>query len=136
MWKQALGVRTELFNQEWKVYLTTRRAMQFDVLRAGWIGDYNDANTFLELLKGGVGSMNPAGYNSSEYDALMRKAETETDLEVRAKLMQKAEGILLKDMPIIPIYHYTTQHLVSPRVKGWKDNVMDVHPTRYLSLAP
>ena len=53
MWKQALGVKTELFNQEWKVYLTTRRAKQFEVLRAGWIGDYNDANTFLELLKGG-----------------------------------------------------------------------------------
>ena len=136
MWKQALGVRTELFNQEWKVYLTTRRAKQFEVLRAGWIGDYNDANTFLELLKGDVGTMNPAGYTNSEYDALMRKAETETDLEVRAKLMQKAESILLRDLPIIPIYHYTTQHLVSPRVKGWKDNVMDVHPTRYLSLVP
>ena len=80
--------------------------------------------------------MNPAGYANAEYDALMRKAETETDLEVRAKLMQKAESILLRDLPIIPIYHYTTQHLVSPRVKGWKDNVMDVHPTRYLSLVP
>ena len=136
MWKKALGVRTELFNQEWKVYLTTRRARQFEVLRAGWIGDYNDANTFLELLKGTVGSMNPAGYGNSEYDALMQKAERETDLAARAKLMQKAEGILLQDLPIIPIYHYTTQHLVSPRVKGWKDNVMDVHPTRFLSLAP
>ena len=66
----------------------------------------------------------------------MRKAERETDLKVRAGIMQKAEGILLKDLPIIPIYHYTTQHLVSPRVKGWTDNVMDVHPTRHLSLAP
>jgi len=136
MWKKALGVQTELFNQEWKVYLTTRKAKQFEVLRAGWIGDYNDANTFLELLKGTVGTMNPAGYANSEYDALMRKAESETDLEVRAKLMQKAENILLNDLPIIPIYHYTTQHMVSSRVKGWKDNVMDVHPTRYLSLAP
>ena len=106
------------------------------MLRAGWIGDYNDANTFLELLKGDVGTMNPAGYANSDYDALMRKAEKETDLEVRAGLMQKAEEILLKDLPIIPIYHYTTQHLVSPRVKGWVDNVMDVHPTRFLSLAP
>ena len=136
MWKQALGVKTELFNQEWKVYLTTRRAKQFEVLRAGWIGDYNDANTFLELFKGDVGTMNPAGYVNSEYDVLMRKAERETDLKVRAGLMQKAESILLKDLPIIPIYHYTTQHLVSPRIKGWTDNVMDVHPTRHLSLAP
>ena len=136
MWKQALGVQTELFNQEWKVYLTTRKAKQFEVLRAGWIGDYNDANTFLELLKGDVGTINPAGYANAEYDALMRKAEKETDLKVRAGLMQKAESILLKDLPIIPIYHYTTQHLVSPRVKGWTDNVMDVHPTRHLSLAP
>ena len=136
MWKKALGVRTELFNQEWKVYLTTRKAKQFEVLRAGWIGDYNDANTFLELLKGDVGTMNPAGYVNSEYDALMRKAEKETDLAARAKLMQRAETILLKELPIIPIYHYTTQHLVASRVKGWKDNVMDVHPTRHLWLAP
>lgn len=136
MWKQALGVKTELVNQEWKVYLATRRAMQFQVVRSGWIGDYNDANTFLELLKGDVGSMNPAGYVNPEYDALLRKAERETDLEVRSGLMMKAESMLLKDLPIIPIYHYTTQHLVSRRVNGWIDNVMDVHPTRHLSLSP
>ena len=136
MWKQALGVKTELINQEWKVYLATRRTMQFQVVRSGWIGDYNDANTFLELLKGNVGRLNPSGYANSEYDRSMHDAERETDLKARAKLMRTAEGILLKDLPIIPIYHYTTQHMVSPRVGGWVDNVMDVHSTRHLSLSP
>ena len=105
-------------------------------MRSGWIGDYNDANTFLELLKGDVGPMNPAGYANPRYDEYMRKAETETDALVRSNLMRQAERVLLQDLPIIPIYHYTTQHLVSQRVTGWTDNVMDVHPTKQLSLAP
>jgi oligopeptide transport system substrate-binding protein len=136
MWKQALGVKTELINQEWKVYLATRRAMQFQVVRSGWIGDYNDANTFLELLKGNVGRLNPSGYANSEYDKTLHEAERETDMKVRSELMRAAESVLLKDLPIIPIYHYTTQHMVSHRVSGWIDNVMDVHLTKHLSLSP
>lgn len=136
MWKQVLGVKTELVNQEWKVYLATRRAKQFQIVRSGWIGDYNDANTFLELLKSSVGALNPAGYVNPAYDALMSRAEKETDGGVRSRLMRDAETILLKDLPLIPLYHYTTQHLISDRVKGWIDNVMDVHPTKHLSLSP
>ena len=134
MWKKTLGVRTTLLNQEWKVYLTSRRALQFEICRAGWIGDYNDANTFLELLKGNVGPLNPAGYANPRYDALMAKAETATDMARRAGLMQEAERLMLADMPIVPIYHYTTQHLVTAAVRGWQDNIMDVHPSRWLSL--
>ncbi|HJP22366.1 MAG: peptide ABC transporter substrate-binding protein [Alphaproteobacteria bacterium] len=134
MWKKTLGVRTTLMNQEWKVYLTSRRALQFEICRAGWIGDYNDANTFLELLKGNVGPLNPAGYANPRYDALMAKAETATDMARRAELMQEAERLMLADMPIVPIYHYTTQHLITAAVRGWQDNIMDVHPSRWLSL--
>ncbi len=134
MWKKTLGVRTTLLNQEWKVYLTSRRALQFEICRAGWIGDYNDANTFLELLKGTVGALNPTGYANPRYDALMAKAEIATDMAGRARLMQDAERQMLNDMPIVPIYHYTTQHLVSAAVGGWQDNIMDVHPSRWLSL--
>ena len=110
--------------------------MQFQVVRSGWIGDYNDANTFLELLKGNVGRLNPSGYANPEYDKTLREAERETDMKVRSEQMKSAERILLKDLPIIPIYHYTTQHMVSHRVSGWVDNVMDVHLTKHLSLSP
>jgi oligopeptide transport system substrate-binding protein len=50
----------------------------------------------------------------------------------RAEQMQQAEALLLQDLPLIPLYHYTTQHLVSPAIDGWVDNVMDIHPSRYL----
>jgi oligopeptide transport system substrate-binding protein len=134
MWKKVLGVRTRLRNEEWKVYVDSRSQMKFQVARAGWIGDYNDANTFLELFKSDVGGMNPSAYANKEYDALMRQAALRVETKARAELMQRAEQVMLADMPVIPIYFYTTQHLVSHRVSGWIDNVKDVHPTRYLKL--
>lgn len=134
MWKKVLGVRTRLRNEEWKVYVDSRSQMKFQVARAGWIGDYNDANTFLELFKSDVGGMNPAAYANKEYDALMRQAALTVEIKARAELMQRAEQVMLADMPVIPIFFYTTQHLVSHRVSGWIDNVKDVHPTRYLKL--
>ena len=133
MWKQALGVKVSLRNEEWKVYLNSRTQRQFQMIRSGWIGDYNDAYTFLSLFRSDVGTMNPAAYKNVEFDHLLQQSEKEIDITKRAELMQKAERILLADLPIIPIYHYTTQHLVSNNVKGWEDNVMDVHSSRYLS---
>jgi len=65
----------------------------------------------------------------------MQQAEKETDSKKRVELMQQAEKVLLAEMPLIPIYYYTTQHLVKPAIKGWKDNVMDVHPTRFLDVS-
>ena len=134
MWRKVLGVRARLRNEEWKVYLDTRSQMRFEVARGGWIGDYNDANTFLELMKSDVGEMNPAAYANPEYDRLVKQAEVTPEPAARAELMQRAERLMLSQMPIIPIYFYTTQHLVAARVRGWVDNVMDVHPTRYLSI--
>ncbi len=136
MWKKVLGVKTRLRNEEWKVYLDSRKKRDFQIIRAGWIGDYNDAYTFLSLFKSDVGQMNPSGYANAEYDALIKKAESTIDLNRRAKLMQQAEARLLADLPLIPLYYYTTQHLISPSIEGWQDNVMDVHPSRFLRKKP
>ncbi len=134
MWKQTLGVQTNLRNEEWKVYLNSRKQKQFQVVRSGWIGDYNDAYSFLSLFKSDVGEMNTAAYNSAAYDKLIHAAENEVDADKRREDLQQAEQVLLADMPIIPVYHYTTQHLVNPKITGWVDNVMDVHPSQYLGL--
>jgi len=131
--KQALGVRVKLRNEEWKVYLNSRSQGDFQILRAGWIGDYNDASNFLDLFRSDVGTMNPASWKNSDYDRLMKQAESELDTVKRADLMQQAETILLDEMPLIPIYYYTSKHLVNADLKGWQDNVMDVHASRYLS---
>jgi oligopeptide transport system substrate-binding protein len=132
MWKQFLGVETSLRNEEWKVYLESRNKKQFEVMRAAWIGDYVDPYSFLELLRGDIGEQNPAGYSNPAYDQAADKAANEKDPATRLKLLAEAEKTLLADMPIIPIYFYTQQHMVSDSVKGWQDNLMDWHPTRYL----
>lgn len=134
MWKQVLGVKTNLRNEEWKVYLNSRRQKQFQVVRASWIGDYNDAHSFLSLFKSDVGEMNTSGYANPEYDRLLQEAENQTDPQQRRAAMEQAERVLLADMPLIPVYFNTSQHLVSSKVRGWEDNIMDVHHSQYLRL--
>ena len=132
MWKQTLGIKVSLRNEEWKVYLNSRKQRQFQLIRNGWIGDYNDASNFLDLFRSDVGTMNPSAWKNSDYDKLMQQAESETDSQKRIDIMQQAERLLLEEMPLIPIYYYTTQHLLNSNIKGWQDNVMDIHPSRYL----
>lgn len=134
MWKQTLGAEVTLRNEEWKVYLASRAAKSFQMLRLAWIGDYNDANTFLELLKSDIGAQNAQGYRNPAYDALMKRAERTIDLPARARMMEEAERLALDDLPIIPIYHYVSKRLVKPWVSGWVDNIVDIHPSRYLSV--
>ena len=116
------------------MYLQNRRLQtKTQVFRAGWIGDYNDANTFLEILQSTHG-LNDTGYKSPEFDMLLARASVEADPEVRAQLQQKAEQVLLQDLPVIPIYFYVTKRLVSPRVTGWIGNIMDHHQSRFMRL--
>ncbi|WP_225770084.1 peptide ABC transporter substrate-binding protein [Inquilinus sp. Marseille-Q2685] len=135
MWKKTLGVDVTLQNQEWGTFQETRDKKQFpDIARHGWIGDYNDANNFLELETAYIGEQNTSGYDNPKYDELMKKAGLETDLAKRGELMVEAEKMMIQDLPIIPIYFYTTKHAVSPAVKGWQDNVQDYHLSRWLSV--
>ena len=132
MWKQVLGVEATLRNEEWKVYLASRDEKNFQIARASWVGDYNDANTFLELFLSDAGPMNTTGFADPQFDELVRAAAFQPDLVQRAAMLKEAEGVLLDEAALIPIYHYTTQHMVKPHVGGWMNNVKDVHPTRYL----
>lgn len=135
MWREALGVRTRLLNEEFKVFLANRRMRQeTEVFRAGWIGDYNDAFTFLEILHSGHG-MNDTGYRSADFDALLERARHEADSEARRELLQAAERQLLEDMPVLPMYFYTSRRLVRPELVGWQGNVMDQQPSRYMYFA-
>lgn len=125
MWKNALGVETTLVNQEWKVYLQTmKQHSKTQVFRAGWIGDYNDANSFAELMLTGHGQNHP-GYSNAAYDALLAAAGVEQDSAKRRALLERAEAILLHDLPVIPIYFYSTRRLVKPYVAGHEGNIMD-----------
>jgi oligopeptide transport system substrate-binding protein len=135
MWKQKLGIETTIQNEEWATFLESRDSKTFqDIARHGWIGDYNDANNFLELLRSDIGPNNTSAYANPEFDKLMIASTTEQDPAKRQGLMEVAEKIMLADFPIIPIYFYTSRHMLSEAVKGWQDNAQDQHPTRFLSI--
>jgi oligopeptide transport system substrate-binding protein len=125
MWKQVLGVETAITQQEWKVFIDTRNQKRdTQVYRQGWIGDYNDAFTFAELLRSTAGQ-NDTGYNNPEYDRLVTAAQSELDVGKRAELLQAAERTLLADMPILPLYYYVSTRMLKPWVRGFHPNVMD-----------
>ena len=134
MWKKTLGVETEMTNQEWKVFLATRQEkQQTQIFRAGWIGDYNDANTFLELYTSKAG-LNDSGYSNAKYDELLQQASQEQDAGKRAALLHAAEKQLVDDYVIAPIYSYVSKRLVKPYVKGYTANVMNQNPSRFLRI--
>ena len=120
MWKQKLGVATELANFEWKTYLSIRGNQEFDVARSAWCGDYNEASTFLDLLTTTHGA-NDGKYSNEQVDALMRASKTAQNPN---EMYSQVEQILADDMAIIPIYHYANTFLLSADIKGWPyDNV-------------
>jgi oligopeptide transport system substrate-binding protein len=134
MWKQALGVQTRLNNQEFKVFLDTRRRKRVtQVFRAAWIGDYRDAFTFAEI-NGSNHGMNDTGYRNPRYDELLAASMRESDPARRRALLEEAERLLLEDQPLMPIYFYVNRRVVKPWVRGWAPNLLDFHPTRYFYL--
>jgi ABC-type oligopeptide transport system substrate-binding subunit len=135
MWRDVLGVETTLINEEFQVLLANMRERQVtQVFRSSWIGDYNDAHTFLSIMEAGNPSNMP-GYENEEYDSLMRRAAGQVDPQRRRLFLEEAERVLLADHPVIPLYFYVSKHLVSPVVIGWEDNVLNYHYSQHLSLA-
>jgi ABC-type oligopeptide transport system substrate-binding subunit len=134
MWRDA-GVETVLINEEFQVLLANMREREItQVFRSSWIGDYNDAHTFLSVMESGSPSNMP-GYSNSEYDSLMQRAAAQVEPKARRLHLEEAERVLLADHAVIPLYFYVSKHLVSPQVRGWEDNVLDYHYSRHLSLA-
>ncbi len=130
MWKQVLGVGTTLINEEWKVFLQNREQKSLtEIFRAGWISDYNDPYSFLELFRSGHGR-NDYGYDNSSFDALLEEIARERVPARRNRMMHEAERLLLDDNPVIPVYTYVTKRLVDRHVRGWQNNVMDHHYSR------
>ena len=135
MWKQVLGVATELVNEEWKVFVNNRRmGVVTEVFRGGWIADYGDPASFLDLFISDS-TLNTTFYANPEFDQTMASTQLVSGL-ARMELLRKAESVLMQDMPVIPLYYYVSRHLVNTRITGFADNVHDIHLSRYLRLAP
>lgn len=133
MWKVHLNVEIVLQNQEWKVYLATKVAQDYQIARYGWIADYVDPNAFLDLWLTESGN-NESSWSNKEYDRLIAEAGKALSNEERFEHFQKAEAILLDELPILPIYHYTSAYLLDPSIKNWNPTLLDHQPYKYVYL--
>jgi oligopeptide transport system substrate-binding protein len=132
-WKEALGAEVRLTAVEFKSLLQDIDRGDVELFRSGWVGDYNDAYTFLQYLKSDFG-INLPHYRNPAYDLLLTRAAVQVDPAQRRELLEEAERLALHDHPLIPIYFYVNKHLVKPEVEGWYDNVMNVVYSKDLGL--
>jgi oligopeptide transport system substrate-binding protein len=134
MWKETLGVETELIDEEYRVFLQSRRdKTRWDVARLGWTADYNDAGNFLDTFRHGSAN-NDSGYANREYDDLLDRAAGSGNELVRRDLLEAAEKLMLSEYPIVPIYFYSSKRLVKPYVKGAIPNPLNRLYSKYLTL--
>ena len=134
MWSDVLGVETTLINEEFRVLLANMLAKEkTQVFRSSWSGDYNDPASFLDIMESDNPSNLP-GFSDEKYDGLLTRAANQMDPMFRQVYLEEAETRLLEEHPVIPIYFYVSKHLVSSRVIGWQDNVLDYHYSQHLRL--
>jgi oligopeptide transport system substrate-binding protein len=133
MWKKYLGIDVTLVNQEWKVYLSSTHGKNYDIARMGWVGDYDDPNSFLDMWITDGGN-NRTGWSNAAYDSLIELASRTADKDSRFAFFREAEKILLSELPVIPLYFYTNVYLLHPSVKGWDPNLLNIHNLKFISL--
>jgi ABC-type oligopeptide transport system substrate-binding subunit len=126
-WRKTLGVDVQLRNTEWRVYLDDMSQMRFQMIRRGWIADYKDPNTFIEVFSSHSGNNN-SGWTHPDFDRLVEEAEREPDPAKRFELLRRAEAILVDEVPAIPLYFYVNQNCWPDRVKGMHSTLLDIHP--------
>ena len=136
MWKEELGVDTILADEEFRVFLESRHDKhKWDIVRLAWTADYNDASSFLDILRANS-SNNVTGYSSTLFDKFLDEAANTADVTVRGGLLAKAERSMLDDYPVIPLYYFVSKRLVKPYVLGVKPNELDRVNSKELSLVP
>lgn len=134
IWQRELGLEVRLQNQENSVVLQSRAAGEYQIVRSSWVGDYLDATSFLEVFAAGSAN-NHTRWTNAEYDRLLGEARATADPAARADLLRRAEELLLREAPIIPIYHNAHSYLILPAVRGWEGNLLNRRPWKGVSLA-
>jgi oligopeptide transport system substrate-binding protein len=130
-----IGIGSTLVEMEGTGYFDyMKQDGDFDMTRAGWIGDYSDPQNFLFLFESANLGFNYPRWSNPDYDRLMDQASKINDIGERAKVLRQAEEIFLNEVPAIPILYYSSGSLVSSKLKGWEDNIMNQHPTRWMSV--
>ncbi len=131
MWSKHLNISITIENRDWGSYNSAQQNLQFDMASAGWVGDYLDPTTFLNMWTKGGGNNN-TGWHSPEFEALLREAASQGDPMERYAVLQQAEAVLMDHMPIAPISHYSRNYLLHPAVRGWHPKLLDNRPWKSL----
>ena len=144
-----VGLTLNLENQEWNTFLNTRKSGDFSIARNGWVADYTDPICFLDMWttasgnndvqfgRGKHGELKMYRLDLSDlgdkykdvkvengtwadtYDRLISAIKSETDQEIRYKMMHRAEDLLMATGCICPLYFYTDLYMISKKVKGF-----------------
>ena len=125
--RNSLNIPIALENMEWGSYLDKVTRQDYQVARAGWIADYPDPNTFLDMWVTD-GPQNNTGWSNKEYDRLINDAASERDPSKRMAILREAETIFVDEMPVIPIYFYTSLNAIDRRVENFSPTPQDLHP--------
>ncbi|MRI82164.1 peptide ABC transporter substrate-binding protein [Aerococcaceae bacterium DSM 109653] len=123
-WAQNLGINVNIDNTEWQVYLERLNVLDFQVARMGWIADYNDASSFLDMYRTADSGNNDTGWENEEFKSLIDQASAEQDPAVRTDLQLQAEAIMVDEMPVIPLYYYTNLYVVQDHVENMSPDAL------------
>ncbi len=132
---RRIYIDATIINTDTQLFYKKLQQGQFDLTTGAWIGDFDDAGTFLDLLRSASGN-NYGGYKNPRYDALLDRANQTLDLKARGELLKQAEQVALDDIAVIPSRFLVTQDIVEPYVKGWVPNVRDFNRSRWLWIDP
>jgi oligopeptide transport system substrate-binding protein len=131
--QNSLNIKLELQNMEWGSFLDKTSQIDYDIARAGWIADYADPNTFLDLWVTD-GPQNSTGWSNPAFDDLIQQAAAESDAVRRMKMLAEADAIWIEEMPVIPMYFYVSVNIAKPRVEGFFPSPQDLHPFQLLRI--
>lgn len=133
MWSGA-GIQARLMPYDSQIHYNMLRKRDFTVTLAGWIADYRDAKNYLMLLQSTTTDLNYGGYSNPAYDTLVAASDNEHDPAAREELLRRAEQLALDDVAVAPVYFGVARNLVSPQIRGFADNNVNIHRTRFMTL--
>jgi oligopeptide transport system substrate-binding protein len=135
MWKETLGIETELTEEEYRVFLQSRHdKTRWEVARLGWTADFNDASNFLDTFRKNSPN-NDSGYANTSFDILLDEAARTLDSDTRRQLLEAAERVMLNDYPILPLYFFVSKRMVKSYVHGVRPDPLDRLTSKTLSMA-
>lgn len=130
--KIAPWVKVTIASVELQIHYENLRTGNFEVGDGGWVADFNDPQNYLFLLESRTDALNYSNYSNPDYDVLVAKSANILNMEARADVLAEAEAVMLRDMPISPIWFDSNRNLVHPDITGFVDNVVDIHRARYM----